>query len=523
MNAESELAAHWPLATDGRDLVGHCHGDVRGVVFRNGAAYFDGRQAHIEVPDSPPVQMATDAFTISVRVWTAPALDHVIGDVLSKFDTETRRGLNLSIMNYAGVTSTQANYRNVFFGIDSDSGPLEWRDCGRPGNNLMVWALCVSEGDLYAGTFETGKDESGHVYRYAGGTDWDDCGAPASCNAVTSLAEHDGALYAAASHYRSSGSSIAESENETPGGRVFRYEGGTEWTDCGALENREAIFGMAVFGGQLYVSSMYDPPGVFRYQGGKTWHFCGHPGGRIAALTVHRGNLYGTGYDAHHAGVSRYVGGESWEDCGTPPGVTQSYSFALHHGELYLGTWPGGRVFRYDGDMGWEDTGRLGTEEEVMGLAIYNGKLYGGTLPLAEVYRYDGDGSWTRTGQLDTTPDVRYRRAWSMAVYQGKLFCGTLPSGRVFSLEAGRSVTHDRALEPGWRHLAAVRKQDRLELYVDGVRAGQSAQFESSNFDLSTNRPFLIGFGTHDYFNGALKDLRVYRRALVPEEIGQLL
>ena len=72
------------------------------------------------------------------------------------------------------------------------------------------------------------------------------------------------------------------------------------------------------------------------------------------------------------------------------------------------------------------------------------------------------------TGQLDTTPDVRYRRAWSMAVYKGKLFCGTLPSGHVFSLEAGKNVTHDHELAAGWKHLAAVRDGRKLKLYVDG-------------------------------------------------------
>ena len=74
-----------------------------------------------------------------------------------------------------------------------------------------------------------------------------------------------------------------------------------------------------------------------------------------------------------------------------------------------------------------------------MGMMVYNGKLYAGTLPTGSVYRYDGEGEWVSTGQLDTTPDVKYRRAWTMAVYQGRLFCGTLPSGNVLSLEAGRT------------------------------------------------------------------------------------
>ena len=72
-------------------------------------------------------------------------------------------------------------------------------------------------------------------------------------------------------------------------------------------------------------------------------------------------------------------------------------------------------------------------------MSVYNGKLYAGTLPLADVYRYDDNSKWTPVGQLDKTPNVRYRRAWTMAVYQGKLYCGVLPSGHVLSLEAGNA------------------------------------------------------------------------------------
>ena len=158
-----------------------------------------------------------------------------------------------------------------------------------------------------------------------------------------------------------------------------------------------------------------------------------------------------------------------------------------------------------------------------MGMAVHNGKLYAGTLPLAEVYRHDGGTRWTRTGRLDLTPDVRYRRAWSMAVFDGRLFCGTLPSGRVHALEVGQSVTLDRALQAGWRHLAAVREGGRLSLYVDGKRVASSSPTpNASPLDLTNDQPLRIGFGEHDYFRGSLSDLRLYDRALSAGEIAAL-
>ncbi len=161
-----------------------------------------------------------------------------------------------------------------------------------------------------------------------------------------------------------------------------------------------------------------------------------------------------------------------------------------------------------------------------MGMAVHNGKLYAGTLPLAEVYRYDGGTSWASTGRLDRTPDVRYRRAWSMAVFQGRLFCGTLPSGRVHALDAGSVVSYDHELKPGWRHLAAVREGRRLKLFVDGKLVAASSESGTRRvaaaFDLTNDRPLTIGSGAHDYFRGSLSDLRLYGRALAAAEVAAL-
>jgi hypothetical protein len=156
-----------------------------------------------------------------------------------------------------------------------------------------------------------------------------------------------------------------------------------------------------------------------------------------------------------------------------------------------------------------------------MALAVYNGKMYVGTLPLAQVYRYDNEGRWTQVGQLDRTPNVRYRRAWSMAVWRGRLFCGTLPSGHVYSMEAGRNASYDYALAPGWHHVAAVRGRERLRLYVDGKEVATSAPLGSAAWDVTNRAPLLVGAGDHDFLRGKLRDVRVYRRALGGREIAR--
>jgi hypothetical protein len=370
--------------------------------------------------------------------------------------------------------------------------------------------------------------------------------SPDPCNAVTALAVFQRQLYAGVSKYRAAGSALGESPNMHPGGRIYRYEGGRRWIDCGKLggpgttaqtadygdrlrhfagwkqEEVDSIHGLAVYNGQLYAIPIYHQ-GVYRYDGGTSWTDCGSPGVRMMSLTVFHGHLYGAGNEGNkRGGVYRYEGGTSWSRTGDQPGADQNYAFAAHEGKLYLGTWPEATVFRYEGGETWTNTGRLGEELEVMGMAVYNGKLYCGTLPLAQVYRYDGDNAWTLTGRIDHTPDVRYRRAWSMAVFQGRLYCGTLPSGHVHALEAGKSVTYNHELVPGWRRVAAVRAGEQLRLYVDGRQVAVSTPFHAVDYDLANERPLRIGLGQHDYFNGCLSEVVLYGRALAEGEVAAL-
>ena len=70
-------------------------------------------------------------------------------------------------------------------------------------------------------------------------------------------------------------------------------------------------------------------------------------------------------------------------------------------------------------------------------------------------------------------------------------------------------------------HLAAVKGADRLKLYLDGKLVATSERF-SEDYDLSNTEPWKIGFGPHDYFNGSLRDVRVYRGALSEGAVAKL-
>ena len=77
-------------------------------------------------------------------------------------------------------------------------------------------------------------------------------------------------------------------------------------------------------------------------------------------------------------------------------------------------------------------------------------------------------------------------------------------------------------MSAGWHHLAAIKANDRLKLYVDGVCVAESTKFDPSDYDLTSKKTLKIGVGQHDYFNGQMKDLRIYNRALSAAEIAKL-
>lgn len=474
-------------------------------------------------------RLATGPFTITLWAKSDELSSTLTGDLVSQYDPQRRRGFHLTVKTNAGVTSSQPNWRHLQFGID-DNRTSPWQDCGRPGSTVLVFSMAVHNGHLYVGTCEPGKDHSGHVYRYAGRQDWIDCGSPDNSNTVTSLAVYQGALYAATGKYRLAGSSLPESENAAIGGRIFRYEGQTRWTYCGQLPNTEAVGGMVVFRGKLYASSLYSPPGFFRYEGGTVWTALPVPIGpdrqtqalgprRVESLTVYNGFLYASSYDGGR--VYRFDG-HTWTDCGQVGENTQTYAFAVYKGHLHVATWPSGRVYRFKDVGQWEDTGRLGNELEVMGMVVHNGRLLAGTLPLAEVYQYDGDGLWTRLARLDHTPNVKYRRVWTMAEHDGQLFCSTLPSGHVFSFSAGRQIQTSCSLSSEWHHIAAVRYPSRLVLYLDGIQVAQSPEFDGDSYCLDTPAPLMLGTGFNAPFHGTVRDLRLYRCALDAKVIATL-
>lgn len=540
MVSNSILIGHWPLQSDTKDhsdnaLETRC-ADVELVddAQFGGAGRFNGRTSKLEIGNHPALNFGHDEFTFAAWIHTDAVHTDVVGDLFGRFDSTSRRGINLCLLTNTGVTSTaQPNRRHLQFGIDDARLEPEWQDCGRPGNAVLVTSLLAADGLLYVGTLETGAKETGHLFRYDGGKRWVDLGNPAGTNAVHSVTEFEGAIYCAAGRYATAGSCLGNTIlNNTRGGQIYRVEENGEWTCCGHPGLEETIdddkpsgpynlgkaddsMSLTSYRGNLYCVSNH-MKGVFKYEGGQEWKKIGLDS-RVITLTIYRGELYALG---NGGPVYRYLGDDEWKDCGRPGDSTQTYGAAIHKGRFYVGTWPEGTIHRYEGDGEWPLVGRAGYEREVMAMANYHGKVYAGGLPTGSVYRIDGSAV-TMVANLDASPVV-LRRVWSMAVFGGSLYAGTLPSGRVYKVQAGRCTTWDQTFPGGWHHVVAVKGRRQLKLYVDGRCVSQSDGFHRAEYNLDTDAPLTIGFGAFEHFCGLMSDVRLYRGGLDDIEVRAL-
>lgn len=561
------LVGHWKLQGDCRDHSGHDHhGISHGVDLKTGS--FDGRGAHVEVPIGDSFHLGRRDFTISAWVHTDKIVDDALGDVLSWYDPQLRRGVTLNLNSSAGGYQSTGDDRHVFFGIDN-ARLGEWQDGGRPNpaSNYVSNSLTIFDGHLYAATIDA-EDEIGwcHVYRYAGGKQWVDCGrvGQRKTTGVMALIVHQGHLYAGTSTY--DWTRVFSGRYEPS--RVYRYEGGTKWTDCGQPGQMLRINCMATFGGKLYVGGDrgLPPPGekqwtgrpyqVFVHDGGTTWSVAGsfppEPPRSLYphAMAVHDGKLF-VGYPNVFA-----YDGQNWEFAGTPLGNTpvelkphlQVHSLSVFRGKLIAGMWPEARVVEYQGGEKWLDRGRLGDGTEINALTVYNGKLYAGAIPRGEVSRYDENAGWTSLRKFFSPPGwepgpptapIReeinnWTRITSLTAFQGRMFAsiGSCTSsiqdapagvrGSVYSVQAGQCVSYDKDIGPGWCHLAALREGGELRLYVNGGLVAKSASFQADDYDLTVKQPLKIGFGEHDYFTGRIREVRLYQRALMEGEMAAL-
>ncbi|MHB0998103.1 MAG: LamG-like jellyroll fold domain-containing protein [Armatimonadota bacterium] len=541
-----KLVGHWKLQGDCNDYSGAGNNGINhGVDFTDGLGIFNGTGAYIEVPDSKSLNQGRGDFSISAWIKCNPGAE-TTGDIINKYDSDKRQGINFHITASRPGYSSISDTRNVLFGIDNGADGI-WEDCGRPlQDNALISTLIVYKNHLYAGIADsTDAKDACRMYRYDGNGKWVDCGRVSNdinTPSIMSAVIHNGALYVGTGKWDYGNlptSGIAS---------VFRYMGGKRWAECGKFSKGKRIMSLVSFKGDLYASD--DTGATYRYDKNNSWTYTGASASyKFLSTMVYQGNLYGGASTT----IERFDGKDTWKPIGNmdPEKINQIHSFCVYKGQLYAGTWFDGLIMRYDADNKWTECGWVGSPDkadvgnnviihinEINNLTVYNGKMYAGVIPKGEVWRYDGSQKTTLIKRLvngDYSPSVHdsWCRVPCMAIYQGKLYAGTstargfatkdqkFDTGKVFSWETGKCVTIDDDITSEWRHITAVRKGDRLRLYLDGKLVSTSTAM-NTQLDLSNDEPLLIGFGAANYFNGSMKDVRLYKGALSDKEIQTL-
>ena len=552
------LLGAWPLQDNARDSIGTSHGVMENIQFLNipavspdRAAFFNGRNSRIKIEHSKTLDVGTQDFSMALWVRCATPLSSTLGDLISKFDARSRRGINLHVSGSSPAYSAMSDTRHVHFGID-DAYTSSWEDHGKPWpSNSLISNLVAFEGELYCGIADADKPEDrAHVFRLTRDKKWVDCGRlghDSNHHSVMSMIVHKGKLYAGTGiwDWVQALGGLKGAPLPAPT-KVFVYEGGTKWKDLGQVGNGSRVLCMASFKGELFAGLDSVGEGkAFKFDGSK-WIDCGAPDGKNFECMLPWGGVL---YASTHGNIYEYQGGKDWKRIGTAPfDINQIHSMQVFDGKIHLGTWPQGYVLRHGGGEKWDKIGRLGLPEgrklinEVMDLTVYNGKLYAGMIPNAEVFRFEKDNDWKQLGSLAKRSDwdeekvATWARITCLSCFQGRLFAGTgscqgraldapvdSSLGRVFSMQAGQVVSYEHDIGGEWTHIAAIRRGRKCELHINGKLTSSSDLGAEALFNLNNDSPMWLGFGAQNFFHGAIKDVQFYKGALGTEELAKLM
>jgi len=246
---------------------------------------------------------------------------------------------------------------------------------------------------------------------------------------------------------------------DSTGGKLYRYDGGQNWTQVGPTPTEEntGYRKMVTYNGRLYAGTANSTNGTMLFRSdasGDNWEeVAGGPTGSIALPTqnnsnrtmlVHDGYLYvGTENNDTGGELWRYNDGstaaEGWEKVGQFSDDASVAELVVYNDQIYVGTWDftdSFSFFKMNGTNNFTNLtpaagpGNLG----VMKLIEFNGQLYLGTVnyengfTLMRTATPDDASSW-ETITTNGLGDMSNAYSWSMEVWQGKLMLGTFNSG----------------------------------------------------------------------------------------------
>lgn len=282
---------------------------------------------------------------------------------------------------------------------------------------------------MFLGSWGEPDARNGRVYRYAGGTSWTELTPPAGlADAVWDLEWIGDELWAATMDGPLAGGANAADAPHGTSGRVFRFDG-SAWTDVSPPGGfGSAVTTVNVMRGVPYVT--VDQDGLYRWTGGNTWQLVGgfRMGGQAIVSSTHDGRpmLY-MGED--NQDVFWMHDPDGFTPCGDP-GLDPS-------GTMPKCELPTGDVCTADCHGGSCIHAMTEHDDGVFGSLVYGGAFLG------RIY------SWNRSTRLfERRDDVPYvlspplenNHVQGLASYRGELFAG-ISNGEVWASPDATTAT----------------------------------------------------------------------------------
>ena len=273
---------------------------------------------------------ASSSTTISVSSWVEE-----LSNVAYSFVTFNGK-------LYAGVSGSAAVY---------EYDGTTWTEHSVPSSSGRVTSLAATSTNLYAFIDPSSSDsDTTQIYKYTGSS-WENIKQLTSRrDDISPLAVLSGILYA------------------TDAREVFAYDGAS-WTTVHSVGagTYPYIFSLAVFNNALYRGMGGREKRVYKYNGGTSWTNIGTLPNDVYELNGYNGNLY-AGLD----GGTVYKYTTSWAKVLTLSGDISA--FAVHDNKLYIGT-KSGKIYEYSAGTVTETYSR----GAIYDLISFNNKLYAAT------------------------------------------------------------------------------------------------------------------------------------------------
>jgi hypothetical protein len=282
----------------------------------------------------------------------------------------------------------------------------------------VIFDTCVHNGEIYAC--------GGGLYKFTG-TEWIEVAPELESYYTYRIISYNGTIY---------GGTITNS-GDTYGGCLLEWNGVDSWSLVAPQYNfiQEYISGLEIHNGELWAGVTavnYGTCELNKWNGSNAWTVMAHTSGtsQVWGIKSFNGKIYGEG---RYGQLLEYDNVNAWVVVASQlNSQTVIRGLEDFNNELYVGTYPNGRLFKWNGSDAWIQVAAsyYGGTHYVNQLKVFNAELLGATrgTGMGTLLKFTGS-AWTElcdTLGTETAPV-------GLEELQGELYCG-MDGGHLYKL-----------------------------------------------------------------------------------------